>query len=187
MPAIELIKSTLEVVELDGEQRLPAARAGAGGRLPLAALSERAEAALAAAFDGVAGEAGEAGVELEIEGRVLSRAAASARAWPGSISRELCDGPRGRPTTSSSRGGTIRCWSRGVPRFARRRCAESVRRFTWLVDEFYDRRVKLIFGGGLRLLAGAVRRRQVERTQPADSNRHRAAGLIEMQTRTQLL
>jgi cell division protein ZapE len=63
----------------------------------------------------------------------------------------------------------------GVPRF-QPASAESMRRFTWLVDEFYDRRVKLIVAaeaGPRELYSAVATTPEVERS---------CSRLIEMQT-----
>jgi cell division protein ZapE len=54
--------------------------------------------------------------------------------------------------------------------------AESLRRFTWLVDEFYDRRVKLI------LSADAPLEALYEGIEPRPDSERTRSRLIEMQT-----
>jgi cell division protein ZapE len=172
-PAIDLLKRHLSVVHLAGEQdyRLRTLEKAGVYHAP---LDEAARRALEQAFDGVAGEHGEDDALLEIEGRnVRARRLAPGTVWFDF--RELCDGPRGTADyiELARRYHTILLW--GVPRF-RASSAESMRRFTWLVDEFYDRRVKLIVAaeaGPRELYSAVAASPEVERS---------CSRLIEMQT-----
>ena len=56
---------------------------------------------------------------------------------------ELCDGPRGKADYIELARRYHTIVMSGIPYFGRNN-ADVARRFTWLVDEFYDRRVKLI-------------------------------------------
>jgi len=173
VPAIELIEAHCEVVELDGrtDYRLRALERAGVYHWP---LGQRAEAAQEAAFVGVAGEAGQAEVALEVDGRTLR----AKRTGPGIAwfaFAELCEQPRGTADyiELARRYHTvlISC----VPKL-RPAMRESLRRFTWLVDEFYDRRVRLILSADAPLdaLFDALEMRpELERTR---------SRLIEMQT-----
>jgi cell division protein ZapE len=173
LPAIELLKRQLRVVHLQGAQdyRLRTLEKAGVYHIP---LDDAARRALEQAFDGVAGEHGEDDAVLEIEGRSLrAKRLAPGTAWFDFA--ELCEGPRGTADyiELARRYHTIALW--GVPRFSPS-MAESMRRFTWLVDEFYDRRVKLIVAAEAapRELYGTVTATpEVERT---------SSRLIEMQT-----
>ena len=80
--------------------------------------------------------------ELEIEGRMVPvRRHARDVAWFDFDA--LCDGPRGKPDyiELSKRYHTVMVSD--VPRFGAG-MADKLRRFVWMIDEFYDRRVKLI-------------------------------------------
>jgi cell division protein ZapE len=172
-PAIELLKACTEVIELDGEHdyRLRTLERAGVYHWP---LDPGVHASLEQAFAGVAGEDGERDVAVEIEGRTVR----ALRLAPGTAwfeFRELCEGPRGtadyielarRYHTVLLSG--VRCFAPGS--------AQSMRRFTWLIDEFYDRRVKLIIsaeGSPEKLLAQVPVTPDVERTR---------SRLIEMQT-----
>jgi cell division protein ZapE len=173
VPAIELIKRQLRVVHLSGVQDYRLRMLEKAG-VYHAPLDEAACRGLEEAFDGVAGEHGEDDAMLEIEGRSLrARRLAPGTAWFDFA--ELCEGPRGTADyiELARRYHTVALW--GVPRFSPS-MAESMRRFTWLVDEFYDRRVKLIVAAEAapRELYGTVTATpEVERT---------SSRLIEMQT-----
>ncbi len=172
-PAIELIKQHLEVVELAGgsDYRLRTLEKAGVYHFP---LGEAAEAAQKAAFLGVAGEAGEADVTLEIGGRsILARHVGPGTAWFGFA--ELCEEPRGTADYIELARRYHTVLISGVPKF-RPSMAESLRRFSWLVDEFYDRRVKLILSADAPLAALYLEiepRPEIERTR---------SRLIEMQT-----
>jgi len=173
VPAIELIAKRCEVVELDGasDYRLRALERAGVYHWP---LGERAEMAQDAAFIAVAGEAGEGGVELEVDGRVLH----AQRIGPGIAwfdFAELCDQPRGTADYIELARRYHTVLISRVPKL-RPAIPESLRRFSWLVDEFYDRRVKLILSADAPLEAlfeGIQVRPEFERTR---------SRLIEMQT-----
>ncbi|MFM9899610.1 MAG: cell division protein ZapE [Polaromonas sp.] len=172
VPAIELIERELDIVHLDAgvDYRLRALEKAGTWHQPDDAT---AEAAMAQAFRQVAGAEGVAGA-LEIEGReIVARRIDGGAAWFDFAA--LCDGPRGQADyiELSRRFHTVLL--SGVPRFAAGQ-ADVMRRFTWLVDEFYDRRVKLIVaaaGPALDLFAAVTVTSEQERT---------ASRLVEMQT-----
>ena len=172
VPAIDLIERELDVVHLDAgiDYRLRALEKAGTWHHPDDAI---AEGALNEAFREVAGAAGSAGV-LDIEGRsIAARRIEGGVAWFDFAA--LCDGPRGQADyiELSRRFHTVLI--SGVPRFAPDH-ADTMRRFTWLVDEFYDRRVKLIVaaaGPALELFGAVTVTSEQERT---------ASRLVEMQT-----
>jgi cell division protein ZapE len=173
LPAIELIKANLEVVELDGgsDYRLRALTRAGVYHQPLNAQAERA---LEDAFLAVAGEPGMAQVKVDVEGRQIL----ACRVAPGTIWFEfaaLCDGPRGAADYIELARRYHTVLVAKVPRF-RPDQGEAMKRFTWLVDEFYDRQVKLIVSAEERvegLFDGVPGRTDTERTR---------SRLIEMQT-----
>ena len=173
LPAIELIKARMEVLELDGssDYRLRALTRAGVYHQPCDAA---ARSALEQAFLAIAGEAGEADTEIDIDGRALQvRRLAPGTAWFDFA--PLCEGPRGTADyiELAQRYHTVLVW--GVPQF-RPDQAESMRRFTWLVDEFYDRQVKLI-------LAAEVSAERLHACVPAKADTERTRSrLIEMQT-----
>ena len=173
LPAIDLIKATMEMVELNGDSdyRLRTLTRAGVYHQPLNAAAERA---LEEAFFGVAGEAGSPQVGIELEGRqVLARRVAPGTIWFDFA--ELCEGPRGTAVYIELARRYHTVLVSRVPRF-RPDQSESLRRFTWLVDEFYDRQVKLIVSAEEtveRLYDGVSERSDTERTR---------SRLIEMQT-----
>ncbi len=173
VPAIELMKAHLEVLSVAGpdDYRLRTLERAGVYHCPLGAA---AEAAQAAAFEGVAGEAGNPGAALDIEGRTIR----SVRAGPGVAwftFAELCEGPRGTADYIELARRYHTVLVSGVPQF-QPAMGNAMRRFTWLVDEFYDRRVKLILSAAAPvtgLYEQVPQQPEVERTQ---------SRLIEMQT-----
>jgi cell division protein ZapE len=173
LPAIEMIKSHLEVVELDGasDYRLRTLTRAGVYHHP---LGDAADRALADAFRGIAGEPTGIDLDVEIEGRSIR----ARQSGPGAIWFDfgpLCDGPRGTADYIELARRYHTVLVSGVPQF-RPSQLESMRRFTWLVDEFYDRQVKLIVSAEVAVesLYSAVPGR-------TDTERARSR-LIEMQT-----
>ena len=173
LPAIELIKSHLEVVELDGasDYRLRTLTRAGVYHNPLGPAADRA---LADAFRSIAGEPNGSDVDVEIEGRqIRARQVAASAIWFDF--GPLCDGPRGTADYIELARRYHTVLVAGVPQF-RPDQLESMRRFTWLVDEFYDRQVKLLVSAEapVELLYSEVPGR-------TDTERTRSR-LIEMQT-----
>lgn len=141
LPAIELIKQHLDVVEVDGgaDYRLRALEKVKIYHWPLDA---QAEVNLDSAFWSLAGESAMGAALLDLDGRrILARHRAPGVAWFDF--GELCGGPHGQPDYIELARRFHTVLLSGVPRLGPEQEAEA-RRLTWLVDEFYDRRVKLI-------------------------------------------
>ena len=141
LPAIDLLKKHIQVLRLEGGQdyRLRALEKLGVYHSP---LSEATERRMREEFVAIARDEGEADSMVEVDGRTLS----ARRSAPGVVwfeFAELCQKPRGQADfiELARRYHTV-LLSR-IPRmFADER--DAARRFAWLVDEFYDRRVKLI-------------------------------------------
>jgi cell division protein ZapE len=141
LPAIALLKERLDVVEIDAgiDYRLRMLERVRAYHLP---LDEAAEASLAVVFSSLAGGEGASPVSLEIEGRQI----AATRTAPGVVwfeFRTICGAPRGQADYIEIARHFHTVLISGIPKMAPEQAAEA-RRFTWLVDEFYDRRVKLV-------------------------------------------
>lgn len=184
VPAIELIKHNLEVVNIDGgiDYRLrELEKAG------VYHVEQNADALLEQAFMNIARHESEGADNLEIEGRMIRvRQRARGVAWFDFA--ELCEGPRAKADYIELARRYHTVLVSGVPRFTSGD-ADKLRRFVWLIDEFYDRRVKLI------LAAGAPARELI--TEAGDDDRFQAnlnvalrerlvSRLTEMQTRAYL-
>ena len=140
LPAIELLKERLEVINVDAGTDYRQ-RTLEQVRMYHCPLSEEAEAALARAFGQLA-EARDEPPVLHIEHREL-RALRRAGGVVWFDFRTLCGGPRSQNDylEIASRFHTVLLSN--VPQMSPRLASEA-RRFTWLVDVLYDRRVKLI-------------------------------------------
>src|SRR6185295_7394102 len=164
LPAIELLKQHLELVEVEGgvDYRLRLLEKGGEFHFPVDAAADKA---MATSFEAIAGVPGSRNVELDIEGRPIK----ALRVGPGVAwfaFDELCDGPRGQPDyiELSRRYHTVLI---SAVRRIGATDADRRRRFTWLVDEFYDRRVKLIMSAETPvsgLLEAAPAEVEVQRT-----------------------
>jgi cell division protein ZapE len=145
LPAIGLIKERLEVLNVDAgmDYRLrELERAG------IYHVEEEADGALETAFHHIANDEEFGAGELEIEGRMIPvRRHASGVAWFDFDA--LCDGPRGQADYIELARRYDTVLVSGVPRFTAHQ-ADRLRRFVWLIDEFYDRRVKLILSAAAR-------------------------------------
>ncbi|GGX81764.1 cell division protein ZapE [Litchfieldella qijiaojingensis] len=141
LPAIDLLKRHCEVVNVDSgvDYRL---RALEHAEIFHAPLDAAAEAELARSFRDIAGAEGETDVPVEINRRVLkARRVHDDVVW--FEFRELCDGPRSQNDYielarefHSVLVSNVMCMGRGTD--------DQARRFINMVDEFYDRGVKLL-------------------------------------------
>ena len=140
LPAIELIKSRLDVVGVDSGtdyRRLKMER------VQVYHVGPQAEEALAAIFRQLK-DVEEERQPLDVEGRAIPyRKRAGGLVWFDFAA--LCGGPRSYAdyVDLAKRFHTIML--SGVPRM-RAKQSDAARRFTWLVDVLYDERVKLVVG-----------------------------------------
>jgi cell division protein ZapE len=173
LPAIELIGQRLVVHRMDAgtDYRQRVLEEAGVWHQPLDAA---ADAAMQDAFLHLAGEPGCA-EELRVEGRPLrARRTGGGVAWFDFGA--LCDGPRAQADYIELARRFHTVLLSGVPRFAATGESDRMRRFTWLVDEFYDRRVKLVVAAQCDppgLYADVARNAEHDRT---------ASRLVEMQT-----
>jgi cell division protein ZapE len=141
LPAIALLERHCEILNVDAgaDYRL---RQLEKAPLYLASRDPGSEAALLDRFAEIAGHRGDDGGTLEIEGRpiVLRRRSADV-AWFDFAA--LCEGPRSTADYVEIARGFHTVFVSGVPVLDATR-DDAARRFIALVDEFYDRRVKLV-------------------------------------------
>ena len=149
LPAIELIKQHLDVLNVDGgvDYRLRYLEKAEIYHCP---LDDRAEQILNELFDHIAPEPGHRGGDLEIEGRYIpTLREADGIVWFSF--RAICDGPRGTADYIE----IARCFHTvlisNVP-VLDWQMENQARRFVNLVDEFYDRGVKLALSAAAPLL-----------------------------------
>jgi cell division protein ZapE len=141
LPAIELLNQHTDVVNMDGgtDYRLRLLQKAGTYRYP---DDEDAAQQLDRFFrDSVSTHIDE-DVDLDINGRKI-RAARCAKGIAWFRFADICDGPRSQADYIEIARWYPSVIVSGVPRFDRSR-DDQARRFIALVDEFYDRRVKLI-------------------------------------------
>jgi cell division protein ZapE len=140
LPAIELIKTRMDVLEVDGgaDYRRRALEQVQAYHTP---LGPEADAKLREVFSRVAEVANET-QELDVEGRVIPYV----RRAGGVVWFEfsaLCEGPRSQLDYLDLAQRFHTVVLSNIPRM-NAKMADAARRFTWLVDIFYDQKVKLI-------------------------------------------
>ena len=141
LPTIALMKERLDVVEVDAgiDYRL---RTLEQVEIYHAPADGAAEAKMAEYFDAIDGGAGEEGGELEVLGRMIpTRRRGHGVIWFDFSA--LCEGPRSQNDYLELAQGFHTVLISGIPKMSARHANEA-RRFTWLVDVFYDHKVKLI-------------------------------------------
>ncbi len=164
LPAIELLKQYVDVLNVDGgvDYRLRYLEKAEIYHYP---LDDRAEQILGDVFTHLAPEPGHHGGDLEIEGRFIP----TLREADGVIwfnFRAICDGPRG----TNDYIEIARCFHTvlisNIP-VMDWQMENQARRFVNLVDEFYDRSVKLILSAAappLELYTGQKLKFEFQRT-----------------------
>ncbi|MCR6650640.1 MAG: cell division protein ZapE [Cellvibrionaceae bacterium] len=146
IPAIHLLNAHLDVMNVDGgvDYRL---RALVKADLFHSPLNEAAEQALHACFHRLVPESSTVhqDVSLEVEGRnIKARYESDDIVWFDFPA--LCDGPRSQNDYIVLAKEYHAVLVSGVPQFTGKN-DDQARRFIYMVDEFYDRRVKLVLSG----------------------------------------
>ncbi len=165
LPAIDAIESHTTVLEIGGDRdyRLRVLESGNVFQTPDNAA---ADAKLGESFAAIAPDEGERDGTMEILGRPV----AFIRRSDGVIWLDfaaICDGPRSQDDYIELAREFQTVLVSHVPRFDRS-LEDQARRFIALVDEFYDRRVKLILSAAVpleALYAGRRLEREFERTR----------------------
>lgn len=179
LPAIALVKQYTEVVNIDGgtDYRLRSLERAELYHWP---LDVQADVSLKNSFDSLVPDVNEVveNMPLEIEGRyILTRYHAEDVVWFDFMA--LCDGPRSQNDYIELAMEYHAVLLSDVPELTQQR-EEQARRFINLVDEFYDRSVKLIISAQKpihELYSGVRLRFEFERTQ---------SRLLEMQSHVYL-
>lgn len=176
LPTIALIKERLDIVHVDGGVDYRR-RALQGVEVYHCPLGPEADAALHRAFDQIA-EVKDEHHELDVEGRVIP----FVRRAGGVVWFEfdvLCGGARSHNDYLDLARRFHTVLVSNIPQLSEDD-ADKARRFTWLVDIFYDRKVKLI-------VSAAVPPEQLYRHGPfANEFARTASRLIEMQSQEYL-
>ena len=141
LPTIALLKKHLDVFEVDSgvDYRLRALEQVEIYHHP---ADEAAEKKMLDYFRMVAGEEGKKGGHIEVLGREIG----TVRRGHGVIwfdFRTLCGGPRSQNDYLEISRGYHTVLLSHIPKMTQHQASEA-RRFTWLVDVFYDNKVKLI-------------------------------------------
>ncbi|MDX1633843.1 MAG: cell division protein ZapE [Marinobacter sp.] len=177
LPAIELVKRHTEVVNVDGgvDYRLRSLEQAELYHYP---LDEGADESLAESYNSLALESGCHTRELEINGRKLT-----ARCHSDDVVwfefRELCDGPRSQNDYIELAREFHAVIISNVPVLGGDK-EDQARRFVNMIDEFYDRNVKVIMSAAApitELYAGGRLAFEFERTE---------SRLLEMQSQEYL-
>jgi cell division protein ZapE len=182
LPAIALLKQNLDLVNVDAgiDYRLRLLEQAGVYHYP---LGPESDARLAREFESIASGEGESDVTLEIEQRTIrARRVATGVAW--FEFRELCDGPRAQADYIELARRFHTVLVSNVPQL-RPSKLDAARRFTWLVDEFYDRRVKLVLSAAVavnELFAVAGSGDAFLRTLNASFVDRTVSRLVEMQS-----
>ncbi len=148
LPAIDLLLAHTVVLNVDSgtDYRL---RTLEQAELYHSPLDDGADASLRLSFDNLAPEPGTANVALDIEGRTLTALfCADDVVWFSF--EELCDGPRSQNDYIEIAREFHAVLISGVPAMGPAN-SDVARRFINLVDEFYDRNVKLILSAEVAL------------------------------------
>ena len=177
LPAIDLINRYTQVINVDSgvDYRLRALEQAELFHYPLDAA---AESSLATSFASLAPEAGQENVAIDVNGREIPvRKVADDVLWCDF--RALCDGPRSQNDYIELARIYHAVLVSNVPVMGAAQ-DDMARRFVNLVDEFYDRNVKLIMSGEApieRLYSGGRLAFEFQRTR---------SRLLEMQSREYL-
>jgi cell division protein ZapE len=177
LPAIALIERHTRVVNVDGgvDHRL---RLLEQAELYHSPLDEQADRSLEQGFASLAPEPGRADVTLDVEGRpIRARRVADDVVWFEFA--ELCEGPRSQNDYIELAREFHAVLLGNVPVFTAA-TDDAARRFMNLVDEFYDRNVKLVVS------AAAPPDALYRGTRLAFEFRRTASRLVEMQSREYL-
>lgn len=150
LPAIELLKQHTEVVNVDGgvDYRL---RALEQAELYHCPLDEQAEISLETSFISLVPEnqATYVAIDLEVEGRFIpTKRAAEEVVWFEFLA--LCDGPRSQNDYIELAREYHAVLISNVPQMSVKN-DDQARRFINMVDEFYDRNVKLVISAAVPL------------------------------------
>ena len=177
LPAIELVKKHTDVVNVDGgvDYRLRTLEQGEGGERTLDA---DADVSLRTSFDALAVEAGKHSKTMEINGRKIpAQAHADDVVWFDF--KDVCDGPRSQNDYIEMARQFHAIIVSNVPVLGKEK-DDQARRFINMIDEFYDRNVKVIISAAApitELYTGGRLGFEFERTE---------SRLLEMQSREYL-
>lgn len=175
-PTIELLKSNLDVIEVDAgiDYRL---RTLAQLDVFLVPADAAADARMKADFQTITGSPGKTGEITVLDRAIRVRRRAAEVIWFDFD--VLCGGPRSQNDYLELARQHHTVFLSNVPKLAREQSSEA-RRFTWLVDVLYDHRVKLVISAAV-----AVEQLYTEGTQSQEFQRT-VSRLVEMRSQEYL-
>jgi cell division protein ZapE len=141
LPAIELLKRNLKVINVEGgsDYRL---RAKLRAPLYLVPADAESEASMHAMFERLSAGMQQDQQQIEIQGRkIVVKNVSPAAVWFDFSA--ICGGPRAQDDYLEIAHKYPAVFLSGIPKMTAADAAEA-RRFTWLVDVFYDNNVKLV-------------------------------------------
>ena len=149
LPAISLIEKYTRVLNVDGgvDYRLRVLESAEIFHFP---LDDDADKGLLKSFSALCPDEGKSNVDLEIEGRIINaRRCGDGVAWFEFLA--ICDGPRSQNDYIELAHIFQTVLIGNIPRLDVKN-EDQARRFISLVDEFYDRNVKLILSAESSIL-----------------------------------
>ena len=140
LPAIDLLNATMEVVNVDNGVDYRG-RMLEQAQLYLSPCSEATEAQMQQTFNRLAEAPDQDGLLMIEERKLWAQRRAGGMVWFDF--KVLCGGPRSQNDFLEIASQFHTVFLSGVPKMEMRMSSEA-RRFTWLIDVLYDRRVKLV-------------------------------------------
>jgi cell division protein ZapE len=140
LPAIDLLNATMDVVNVDNGVDYRG-RMLEQAQLYLSPCNERTQALMQNTFDRLAETPDEDGLLTIEERKLWAKRRAGGMVWFDF--KVLCGGPRSQNDFLEIASQFHTVFLSGVPKMEVRMSSEA-RRFTWLIDVLYDRRVKLV-------------------------------------------
>jgi len=140
LPAIDLLNATMEVVNVDNGTDYRG-RMLEQAQLYLTPCNDQTELLMHQTFDRLAETPDQDGLLMIEERKLWAKRRAGGMVWFDF--KVLCGGPRSQNDFLEIASQFHTVFLSGVPRMEVRMSSEA-RRFTWLIDVLYDRRVKLV-------------------------------------------
>jgi len=140
LPAIDLLNATMQVLNVDNGMDYRG-RMLEQAQLYLTPCNDNTESIMQQTFDRLAETPDEDGLLLIEERKLWAKRRAGGMVWFDF--KVLCGGPRSQNDFLEIASQFHTVFLSGVPKMEVRMSSEA-RRFTWLIDVLYDRRVKLV-------------------------------------------
>jgi len=184
LPAIELIKQHLDVVEVNGDTDYRQLAQGTV-RAYLTPLNNETEREMQASFSRLSEPGADTTAKLEIESReIIAKHRAGRVIWFDF--QTLCGGPRSQNDYLELAHQFHTVFLSGVPQMSAAMSSEA-RRFTWLIDVLYDHKIKLIMSADVpaeRLYTAGVLANEFQRTVSRLNEMQSQEYLVSLQRET---